>query len=95
MTGPDLVKDGKWPEVWQLDRAPYYLETSVPRVFAAGDVRHGFSSLFSTFPTPSPTDMAQSPDRSPFVASEAVFTHHEREPLGFAACRFDVCPRMW
>ena len=41
MTGPDLLKDGKWPEVWQLDRAPYYLETSVPGIFAAGDVRHG------------------------------------------------------
>ena len=41
ITGPDLLKDGKWPEVWQLDRAPYYLETSVPGVFAAGDVRHG------------------------------------------------------
>jgi thioredoxin reductase (NADPH) len=41
MTGPDLLKDGKWPEGWQLDRAPYYLETSVPGVFAAGDVRHG------------------------------------------------------
>jgi thioredoxin reductase (NADPH) len=41
MTGPDLLKDGKWPEIWQLDRAPYYLETSVPAVFAAGDVRHG------------------------------------------------------
>ena len=40
-TGPDLLKDGKWPEIWQLDRAPYYLETSVPGVFAAGDVRHG------------------------------------------------------
>jgi thioredoxin reductase (NADPH) len=40
MTGPDLLKDGKWPQVWQLDRAPYYLETSVPGVFAAGDVRH-------------------------------------------------------
>ena len=41
MTGPDLLKEGKWPEVWPLDRAPYYLETSVPGVFAAGDVRHG------------------------------------------------------
>ncbi|HXJ44248.1 MAG TPA: FAD-dependent oxidoreductase [Bryobacteraceae bacterium] len=41
MTGPDLLKDGKWPELWQLDRAPYYLETSVPGIFAAGDVRHG------------------------------------------------------
>ena len=41
MTGPDLLRDGKWPEVWPLDRPPYYLETSVPGVFAAGDVRHG------------------------------------------------------
>jgi thioredoxin reductase (NADPH) len=41
VTGPDLLKDGKWPENWQLDRAPYYMETSVPGIFAAGDVRHG------------------------------------------------------
>jgi len=41
MTGPDLLRDGKWPEIWPLDRPPYYLETSVPGVFAAGDVRHG------------------------------------------------------
>ena len=26
---------------WALDRDPYLLETSVPGVFAAGDVRHG------------------------------------------------------
>jgi len=24
-----------------LDRDPYYLETNIPGVFAAGDVRHG------------------------------------------------------
>jgi thioredoxin reductase (NADPH) len=37
-TGPDLDRTlGKWP----LDRGPYYLETSMPGVFAAGDVRHG------------------------------------------------------
>jgi thioredoxin reductase (NADPH) len=41
ITGPDLLKGGKWPQVWPLDRPPYYLETSVPGVFAAGDVRHG------------------------------------------------------
>jgi thioredoxin reductase (NADPH) len=41
VTGPDLLKNGKWPESWQLDRAPYYMETSLPGVFAAGDVRHG------------------------------------------------------
>ena len=29
------------PEYWPLDRPPFYLETSVPGLFAAGDVRHG------------------------------------------------------
>jgi thioredoxin reductase (NADPH) len=41
MTGPDLLRDGKWPENWQLDRAPYYMETNLPGIFAAGEVRHG------------------------------------------------------
>jgi thioredoxin reductase (NADPH) len=41
MTGPDLLKNGTRPEGWKLDREPYYLETSIPGVFAAGDVRHG------------------------------------------------------
>lgn len=41
VTGPDLLKGGKLPAIWTLDRDPYYLETSVPGVFAAGDVRHG------------------------------------------------------
>jgi thioredoxin reductase (NADPH) len=26
---------------WPLDRDPFYLETSVPGIFALGDVRHG------------------------------------------------------
>ena len=29
------------PEVWPLERPPMLLETSMPGVFAAGDVRHG------------------------------------------------------
>jgi thioredoxin reductase (NADPH) len=41
VTGPDLLKDGERPASWVLDRDPYYLETSMPGVFAAGDVRHG------------------------------------------------------
>ncbi|MBR1221486.1 FAD-dependent oxidoreductase [Bradyrhizobium sp. U87765 SZCCT0131] len=40
ITGPDLLKDGRAPQCWPLKRAPYYLETSVPGSFAAGDVRH-------------------------------------------------------
>jgi thioredoxin reductase (NADPH) len=40
LTGPDLLADGKYPKNWPLERAPFYLETSVPGLFAAGDVRH-------------------------------------------------------
>jgi len=41
VTGPDLRKFGRPTETWKLNREPYYLETSMPGVFAAGDVRHG------------------------------------------------------
>jgi len=41
VTGPDLFTDGQHPEHWPLDRSPYYLETNIPGLFAAGDVRHG------------------------------------------------------
>ncbi|HEY1471718.1 MAG TPA: FAD-dependent oxidoreductase [Candidatus Acidoferrum sp.] len=40
VTGPDLILLGKRPSSWPLDRDPYFLETSMPGVFAAGDVRH-------------------------------------------------------
>jgi thioredoxin reductase (NADPH) len=36
-TGSDVLATGSWP----LERAPLSLETSVPGVFAAGDLRHG------------------------------------------------------
>ena len=39
LTGPDLLKDGQLPPDWPLERQPYFLETSVPGIFAAGDVR--------------------------------------------------------
>ncbi len=39
LTGPDLVRDGRRPSGWTLDRDPYLLESSVPGVFVAGDVR--------------------------------------------------------
>ena len=38
-TGPDLLVDGDRPPGWVLGRDPYYLESSVPGVFVAGDVR--------------------------------------------------------
>jgi thioredoxin reductase (NADPH) len=41
LTGPDLVREGKRPKGWNLDRDPYMMETSVPGIFAAGDVRKG------------------------------------------------------
>jgi thioredoxin reductase (NADPH) len=40
-TGPDLLVDKKPPPTWTLERDPFLLETSVPGIFAAGDVRYG------------------------------------------------------
>ncbi|HXS61690.1 MAG TPA: FAD-dependent oxidoreductase [Streptosporangiaceae bacterium] len=39
LSGPDLPLVGGRPVGWPLERAPYHLETSVPGVFVAGDVR--------------------------------------------------------
>jgi thioredoxin reductase (NADPH) len=39
VTGPDLTSGGRRPDTWDLDRDPYLLESSIPGVFAAGDVR--------------------------------------------------------
>ncbi|MFI6523945.1 FAD-dependent oxidoreductase [Streptomyces uncialis] len=39
VAGPDLSADGAPPPEWELDRAPYHLETNVPGVFVAGDAR--------------------------------------------------------
>jgi thioredoxin reductase (NADPH) len=41
LSGSDLRKDGKLPDVWHETREPLLLETSVPGVFVAGDVRYG------------------------------------------------------
>jgi thioredoxin reductase (NADPH) len=41
LTGHDLLTEGQPPAAWLHQRPPLLLETSVPGVFAAGDVRHG------------------------------------------------------
>jgi thioredoxin reductase (NADPH) len=41
LTGTDLEADDGGASAWPLERAPTLLETSIPGVFAAGDVRHG------------------------------------------------------
>jgi thioredoxin reductase (NADPH) len=41
LSGADLKIDGKPPKSWNQPREPYLLETSMPGVFVAGDVRHG------------------------------------------------------
>ena len=38
-TGPALLSDGRRPQGWAPDRDPYFLETSLPGVFVAGDAR--------------------------------------------------------
>lgn len=41
LTGRDVLADSVASGFWPLSRDPYMLETSVPGIFAAGDVRHG------------------------------------------------------
>jgi thioredoxin reductase (NADPH) len=40
MTGSALMAGGKPPAGWGIDREPFLLESSIPGIFAAGDVRH-------------------------------------------------------
>ncbi|WES63222.1 FAD-dependent oxidoreductase [Microbacter sp. GSS18] len=40
VTGQDLIREGRRPRGWAPARDPFLLETSVPGIFAAGDVRH-------------------------------------------------------
>lgn len=47
LTGPDLIASGR-PKGWTQDRDPYLLETNIPGVFAAGDVRHGSGKRVAT-----------------------------------------------
>lgn len=39
VTGQNLLRDGRRPAGWAAPRDPYLLETSMPGVFAVGDVR--------------------------------------------------------
>ncbi|MCH8311252.1 MAG: FAD-dependent oxidoreductase [Chloroflexi bacterium] len=43
LTGEELMRDGRRPRGWRLKRDPYLSETSVPGIFAVGDVREGAS----------------------------------------------------
>jgi thioredoxin reductase (NADPH) len=47
LTGPDVTSGGRPPR-WTLTRDPYLLETSVPGIFAAGDVRRGSAKRVAT-----------------------------------------------
>jgi thioredoxin reductase (NADPH) len=40
ISGQHLMLENKRPAGWSVDRDPFYLETSVPGIFVAGDVRH-------------------------------------------------------
>ena len=49
LTGQDLMGGGRQrPRNWTLERQPMLLETNVPGIFAAGDVRHGSTKRVAT-----------------------------------------------
>jgi thioredoxin reductase (NADPH) len=48
LTGPDLPRERGHVRGWTLDRDPYLLETNMPGVFVAGDVRHGSTKRVAT-----------------------------------------------
>jgi thioredoxin reductase (NADPH) len=41
LSGSDLLKDKSFNTLWKLKREPFMPETSVPGIFASGDVRYG------------------------------------------------------
>ena len=41
LSGADVMRDDQPPRGWNLERDPFWLESSVPGIFVAGDVRHG------------------------------------------------------
>jgi thioredoxin reductase (NADPH) len=48
LTGGDVVDDVDAADAWPAERTPAHLETSLPGVFAAGDVRHGSVKRITT-----------------------------------------------
>ena len=48
LTGDDLMRNGRRPKNWKLKRDPFLLETSVPGIFAGGDVRYGTLTRVAT-----------------------------------------------
>lgn len=48
LTGSELMKEKSFHTFWKLDRDPYITETSVPGIFASGDVRAGALAGIST-----------------------------------------------
>jgi len=41
LTTPEMKAQGKFARLWKEQRDPFLLESSVPGIFVAGDVRHG------------------------------------------------------
>ena len=47
LAGPDILANGSVKD-WPLERDPYLMETTIPGVFAAGDVRLGSAKRVAT-----------------------------------------------
>ena len=75
VTGPDLLQDGSPLRGWPLGRPPLPMETSMPGVFAVGDVRHGSVKRVA------------SAVGAGAIAVQSVHEHFVKAKLGLDACR--------
>jgi thioredoxin reductase (NADPH) len=48
LTGPNLAHASNGPQKWRLEREPFFLETNVPGIFVAGDLRHASTKRIAT-----------------------------------------------
>lgn len=48
LTGPSLAQAVNGRSTWRLDREPFFLETSTPGIFVAGDLRHASTKRIAT-----------------------------------------------
>ena len=82
LTGSGLLEGGRRPEGWPLDRDPLVLETTVPGLFAAGDLRSGSTKRVAAAVGEGAMAAASSTAGSRSWPWDAELTAHSGEEVG-------------